>query len=71
MTAFFKVMRPRRCSRGGFDTFFEHGQWWVIHNPSGASWSVVDAEGVDSYNGLGFERIDYGDEETLREFGIS
>jgi len=49
---------PRHC-----DTWFEHGQWWVIHNPTGRTWSVVDAEpGVD-YSGIDFELVSEGDEE--------
>jgi hypothetical protein len=31
---------------------FEHGQWWVLHKPSGDMWSVVEtATGID------FERV--------------
>ena len=36
---------------------FEHGQWWVLCNDCGASWSVVDSEPGP----LDLERIDDGD----------
>lgn len=42
---------------------FEHGQWWVTDKPSGAAWSVVDAEGRGAIDGFDFERITQGDEE--------
>lgn len=42
---------------------FEHGQWWVIDLDSGATWSVVDAEGGRAYDGFDFEQISYGEDE--------
>ncbi len=47
---------------------FEHGQWWVICGPCGAIWSVVDAEGGQSYNGLDLEEVDTGDESCQENF---
>jgi hypothetical protein len=44
------------------DTFFEHGQWWIRHTPTGATWSVVDAEGGRSVLGFDFEQVTEGDE---------
>ena len=41
---------------------FEHGQWWVSCL-CGASWSVVDAEGPDTWGGIGFEQISDGEED--------
>lgn len=41
---------------------FEHGQWWITVKPTGAQWSVVDAEGPGSVDGFGFERVTEGEE---------
>ena len=43
---------------------FEHGQWWIQDTPSGASWSVNDAEqnGEEYYD---FELVDHGDEDVM------
>jgi hypothetical protein len=46
----------RRATAG-----FEHGQWWVSL-PSGAQYSVVDAEGGDARDGFSFEQVSRGDE---------
>lgn len=40
---------------------FEHGQWWISHLPSGAQWSVVDAEGGLSVDGFDFEQVSDGE----------
>jgi hypothetical protein len=48
------------------DLFFEQGQWWVVHTPSGRTWSVVDA--VPGINGIDFEEIDRGMEGILDIF---
>jgi hypothetical protein len=57
----------RKCLYRGRSTrltaTFEHGQWWVTREETGAQWSVVDASGPGSYNGLGFERVTRGDDE--------
>jgi hypothetical protein len=39
---------------------FEHGQWWLMCDACGASWSVVDVN-----NDIGLERIDQGDNSCL------
>jgi len=39
-----------------FDAVFEHGQLWIVHNPSGAQWSVVDTN-----YGFSFEMVSEGD----------
>lgn len=44
---------------------FEHGQWWIVCSPCGASWSVCDAEGPGTVNGYCLEQIDQGDESCL------
>lgn len=49
---------------------YEHGQWWIICGPCGASWAVEDATGGQSYNGLDLEEVDAGDgscQENLHE----
>jgi hypothetical protein len=46
-----------------FRTFFEHGQWWIEHLPSGAQWSVCDASGPSCPDGFDFEQVTQGDEE--------
>ncbi len=35
-----------------FETYFEHGQWWVFRQSDGVVYSVVDTG-----NGFDFERI--------------
>ncbi len=42
---------------------YEHGQWWVKDSFSGATWSVVDAEGGDSVDGVSFEQVSEGEFE--------
>ncbi|MBU1621883.1 MAG: hypothetical protein KJ604_20700 [Gammaproteobacteria bacterium] len=51
-----------RCPRLQAD--FEHGQWWITDLRTGAQWSCVDAEGPGTVNGLDFEQVTEGDEET-------
>ena len=46
-----------------FRTFFEHGQWWVEHLPSGAQWSVCDASGPSCPDGFDFEQVTPGSED--------
>jgi hypothetical protein len=46
------------------DTYFEHGHWWVTITPTGATFSVVDAEGGDSVNGFGFELVVSEEEQS-------
>ena len=49
--------------RGGqLQSDFEHGQWWITNQESGAQWSVVDAEGGLSVDGFDFEQVTEGDE---------
>jgi len=52
--------RKRFHYRTGIQTFFEHGQWWlVINRPNfSRSYSVVDAEGPGSIDGFDFELIE-------------
>lgn len=40
---------------------FEHGHWWIICSPCGASWDVCDAEGVGTINGYSLEQVSEGD----------
>lgn len=41
---------------------FEHGQWWITVKPTGAQWSVNDAEGHGSIDGFSFEQVTEGDD---------
>jgi len=65
ITAFFKSRHVSRTRRKEFDYNFEHGQLWIMHNPSGAAWSVVDAEGGPAIDGFDFEMVSIGDEEDI------
>lgn len=38
------------------DVVFEHGHWWLTL-PDGSIFDVVDAEGPDTVNGFGLERV--------------
>jgi len=57
-----KLVNPAR-TYVEFRAFFEHGQWWVEHLPSGAQWSVCDATGPSCPDGFDFEQVTQGDEE--------
>jgi hypothetical protein len=54
--------------RPSLRSHFEHGQWWIQDTPSGASWSVNDAEenGEDYYD---FELVSDGDEDCFQDDG--
>lgn len=43
--------------RKNMAVFFEHGHWWAMDNDTGAQWDVVDAEGMDTFDGFGFEQV--------------
>lgn len=45
---------------------FEHDQFWVNCNICGVQYSVVEAQGPGSYNGIGFEEVTPGDGECGR-----
>jgi hypothetical protein len=49
--------------RRNLRAFFEHGQWWIEHLPSGAQWSVCDASGPSCPDGFDFEQVSRGDED--------
>lgn len=51
------ILRKRNLS-----AFFEHGQWWVDHWPTGDQWSVVDAEGGSAVDGFYFEQVTKAEE---------
>lgn len=59
---YLRVLRAGRKSlhRHKLQADFEHGQWWITHLPSGAVWSVVDAEGGPAIDGFDFEQITEG-----------
>lgn len=65
ISAFFTSRHVKRHHRRHFDYAFEYGQLWIVHNPSGAQWSVVDAEGPRTINGFDFEMVSSGDEEQI------
>lgn len=58
LTAAHKALRRRNINAD-----FEHGQWWITHLPTGAQWSVGDAEGSSAIDGFCFEQVTSGDEE--------
>ena len=64
-TSVRRILRAARAvlGRRGLSAVYEHGQWWVEHRPSGAQWSVVDAEGGGSVDGFDFEQVTQGDED--------
>ena len=43
-----------------FDTFFEHGQWWVTCLACGAQWGACD-----SSDGFDFEQVTEGEAEEV------
>ena len=50
--------------RRGFRRFqlhYEHSQWWLTIPRTGATWSVVDAEGGSAIHGVDFEQIAEGE----------
>jgi hypothetical protein len=53
----------KALKRHKLTAFFEHGQWWVEHLPSGAQWSVCDASGPSCPDGFDFEQVTQGSEE--------
>lgn len=56
--AFGRLFHRRRR----LQTNFEHGQWWITDQQTGAQWSVVDATGPGSDNGFSFEQVSPEDE---------
>ena len=50
---------PKSHSRGHhhLSVVFEHGHWWVTCSDCGGQWDAVDAEGLDSFGGFGFEEV--------------
>lgn len=48
----------KALKRRNLSAFFEHGQWWIEHRPSGAQWSVCDASGP---HGFDFEQVTQGE----------
>lgn len=42
---------------------FEHGQWWITDNDTGAQWSVVDCQTETGDDYYGFEQVTQGDDE--------
>lgn len=52
----------KALKRHNMTAFFEHGQWWIEHLPSGAQWAVNDASGPSYPGGFDFEQVTQGDE---------
>lgn len=50
--------------RGRLAAVFEHWQWWIIDNESGAIWAVCDSEGPPpvTIDGFSFEQVHQGDQ---------
>lgn len=59
-----RILKAARASirRRNLTAWFEHGQWWIEHLPTGAQWSVVDAEGGPAVDGFDFEQITEGED---------
>lgn len=36
---------------------YEHGQWWITDNDTGAQWSVVDCQTETGEDYYGFEQV--------------
>lgn len=47
-------VRKRKLDEYQFS--FEHGQWWVIHKPTGKTWGAFDTN-----NGVEFEVVTEGE----------
>jgi len=54
----FRASQYRTHPKREYNAFFEHGHWWVEHQPSGAQWDAVDTN-----YGFDFERVSEGDDE--------
>jgi len=49
--------------------YFEHGQWWIVCGPCGATWSVVDVgHHMGDEGDLDLEQIDNGDDSCQENF---
>lgn len=62
LRAFFKQQKLKPPKTKNYDFFFEHGQLWIHNKKTGASWSVVDAEGGNSVDGFDFEQVAQGED---------
>jgi hypothetical protein len=63
---FFRHFHIRRNRRKEFDYAFEHGQLFILHSFSNASWSVVDVCDITGiFTAFGFEQLESGDESYL------
>lgn len=52
--------------------YFEHGQWWVVCGPCGATWSVVDVGHHFGDEGdIDLEEVDNGDDSCAENAHIS
>lgn len=59
----FGMMTERDYFPPQAQTVYEHGQWWVVHPPTGRVWSVVDAYPGVHHTGLDFDELEAGSEE--------
>lgn len=59
-----RILKAARYSlkRRTLQADFEHGQWWITHAPSGAQWSVCDAQTAAGVAYFDFEQVSQGDE---------
>jgi hypothetical protein len=55
-----KILNTRR---GLLYSFFEHGQWWIQLQATGAIYSVCDAQGGGAVDGFCLEQVTEGDAE--------
>jgi hypothetical protein len=58
LKAAYKALKRRNLT-----AFFEHGQWWIEHIPSGAQWSVCDVSCPGCPEGFAFEQVTQGSED--------
>ena len=54
----FRASQYRTHPKREYKAFFEHGHWWVEHQPSGAQWDAADTN-----YGFDFERVTEGEDE--------
>jgi len=53
----FGMMTGRDFFPPEAETIYEHGQWWVVHAPTGRAWAVMDANPGIHHTGLDFTEL--------------
>lgn len=61
LTASKKCFKGYSIENNKIFTIFEHGHWWVrfydVDEEIDRTFSVIDAEGIGTYNGFNFEEV--------------